>query len=1027
MRYIVQPLSPRAAASPLYAGNDGRTFTISSLASGLALVDKGDGVGITQERWTGDALQHWRVISMGDGTHRIENVGSGRVLFVPNYSKVNGTIIGAETRHGGSNLRFQFTQQASGLFRIDVADSRMSIDLDGGRTNPGAKVQQWPWHGGPNQLWMLGLVDDAYRGSDVGAVVEIFEHPNFSGHSAKLGLGKWPVTDIALGTGDNTVSAIRVPQGVRAILFDSPDLTGTGYVVTGDIANLNQFDNRVSSVAVEPCATIYEHPNYGGRAATLGVGVYQNPRQFGLGNDSISSIRVPRGLMVTLYQHTFTGDYRTYFEDCPNLGSMNDQTSSIVVKAVGVRVPDHAIRFGAHIHLKSHINTYLQALPDSNVRGSGARPEYWEAFEILRAGPTTHRSLLSFGDVVSLKTAHGGPVTARADQTVGWRAGVVGPDEQWQVVRAGNSTHTSFVCVGDRIGLRSLTRNCYLVIEANQDGNVNRAALGPWETFSISQIPVETFRYGDWVQLRTAHGRWVGAEQSGVMKNVATRPQHWEVFQIVNPDDAASRSWVRDSGKVALRSFHNKLLAAEPNGVAIANRDGIGPWETFQLKRGGRQKHPAFISRGDEFAFLSTAHNRFLVAEADGSVNANGNAVGPSETFTLERIPDEAIRYGDQLVLLGTHGRWLTATGDGGLRADSDSVGAAQTFTLVRIVDHQVHTASNGRMVRWDVDTIGLRSSAGLYVVGEADGRANANRGAAATWEAWRFAAPGPTRHMSFLTSGDRMGLLNDTHRRYLSALLDGGTNNRPTWLQSWETFQIFKKDRIPTPAQQIAGNAVAALLATEQATANCSIAVCGVAAGQPIPASSFEVATCLQEACGTDQCGIDYCGADACGAAACGVAAGLIGVCGAAAAGVAICGVDVAGVGVCGAAACGGAIAGIGACGADACVAALCGVANCGAAGCGAAACGADACGAAACGVAAAPAAAALAAACGIDASATVDVHLVAVCAADAAIFDSCGVEVCLTNVCVIDACPVDACAADACAIDIIPIIPGI
>lgn len=61
----------------------------------------------------------------------------------------------------------------------------------------------------------------------------------------------------------------------------------------------------------------------------------------GIANDVISSVKVPRGLKVTLYEHDINwyNGGRTYVitADVPNLGNvwMNDVVSSIKVEYIG--------------------------------------------------------------------------------------------------------------------------------------------------------------------------------------------------------------------------------------------------------------------------------------------------------------------------------------------------------------------------------------------------------------------------------------------------------------------------------------------------------------------------------------------------------------------------------------------------------------------------------------------------------------------------------------------------------------------
>lgn len=82
-------------------------------------------------------------------------------------------------------------------------------------------------------------------------------------------------------------------------------------------------------------ATFYEHCDYQGQSWTLGPGEYPFVGNFGIANDSISSIRSPPGLRVTLYEHdNFQGRAAAIVGDIPCLTNINfnDGASSIKVE-----------------------------------------------------------------------------------------------------------------------------------------------------------------------------------------------------------------------------------------------------------------------------------------------------------------------------------------------------------------------------------------------------------------------------------------------------------------------------------------------------------------------------------------------------------------------------------------------------------------------------------------------------------------------------------------------------------------------
>lgn len=88
-----------------------------------------------------------------------------------------------------------------------------------------------------------------------------------------------------------------------------------------------------------PRVTVYQHCGYKGYRVSLSVGSYTTSqlRRLGVRNDDLSSIRVPRGLKVTLYRHdNFEGRSWRLYQDCPCFdkycGVCNDCVSSIIVQ-----------------------------------------------------------------------------------------------------------------------------------------------------------------------------------------------------------------------------------------------------------------------------------------------------------------------------------------------------------------------------------------------------------------------------------------------------------------------------------------------------------------------------------------------------------------------------------------------------------------------------------------------------------------------------------------------------------------------
>jgi hypothetical protein len=80
--------------------------------------------------------------------------------------------------------------------------------------------------------------------------------------------------------------------------------------------------------------TIYEHANFQGQSQVLPKGRYDDAaHQLSFGNDIVSSLQVPQGLVARLYEHYhFQGRFIDIAEDTPIISQFwNDRTSSIIV------------------------------------------------------------------------------------------------------------------------------------------------------------------------------------------------------------------------------------------------------------------------------------------------------------------------------------------------------------------------------------------------------------------------------------------------------------------------------------------------------------------------------------------------------------------------------------------------------------------------------------------------------------------------------------------------------------------------
>jgi uncharacterized protein YbdZ (MbtH family) len=191
-----------------------------------------------------------------------------------------------------------------------------------------------------------------------GYQVSIYSDANYRGAVQMLDEGWYNIEKLRIG--NDTLSSLRVPAGWRVTLFEHGDFKGRSMTLRSDCSYVgNDFNNQTSSIRVErgnsmppvhppvyPPApapnkhqvSIYSDANYRGAVQMLEKGWY-NVDKLRIGNDVLSSLRVPAGWRVTLFEHRdFKGRSKVLRSDCSYIGDdFNDLTSSIRVEFIGIK------------------------------------------------------------------------------------------------------------------------------------------------------------------------------------------------------------------------------------------------------------------------------------------------------------------------------------------------------------------------------------------------------------------------------------------------------------------------------------------------------------------------------------------------------------------------------------------------------------------------------------------------------------------------------------------------------------------
>lgn len=483
MKYIVQPVFLGSANTP--GLTPGKTYTIAAAHSGKVMAVRNNTIQIEQQNWDEDTDQQWQIEALdGDnvGFFRIKNVGASKYLDLDSGSKKDGAKIQVWDWNGNHNQQWKVNFLEDGTFSIISRASGKPLDVSGKQQKQGAIVHQWTWYGGDNQRWRLSTLQDVNGLYAFNPRVTIYEHVDYDGQSQELGIGSYNIRELSIG--NDKLSSINIPDGVRVTLYEHADFKGNTFVLTENNPNVDHFNERTSSILVESVVTIAENSSFGGKKQYLGVGKYK-PGDLTIGDKKLSSIKVPFGMVAYLYERAdFKGRMWAYTENEDFLAKFNDKVSSIIVRMSGIPIPESALKFGSKIYLHGYHGKYLRATPEGKAFFDAPHRKSWEELEIVRAGSTKLRNNLSFGDKIALKTGHGTYLTATADGQLNCGATQIGDMEKFEVVRSGPSLHGSFVSLGDTIALRSHFDKL-VVAEENGDANANRTHMQPWERFII--------------------------------------------------------------------------------------------------------------------------------------------------------------------------------------------------------------------------------------------------------------------------------------------------------------------------------------------------------------------------------------------------------------------------------------------------------------------------------------------------------------------------------------------------------------
>lgn len=188
-----------------------------------------------------------------------------------------------------------------------------------------------------------GDIDAAFRLSspggtyDTGPKITLHDGTNYSGASQSFLPGYHSASGGDFDTiGDNRTSSIKIPPGLIVEAWVAGVDDPRTYFGTSQPSLASPYNNSISAISVERAVTVYRESSQWGVSQTFRRGEWKaNAGHFNvIGNDQISSLYVPPGLVAELCTSESGGTCQTFEGSVNYVGdALNDKTSMIRVKA----------------------------------------------------------------------------------------------------------------------------------------------------------------------------------------------------------------------------------------------------------------------------------------------------------------------------------------------------------------------------------------------------------------------------------------------------------------------------------------------------------------------------------------------------------------------------------------------------------------------------------------------------------------------------------------------------------------------
>lgn len=158
--FVLYPQSTTAATRALLPyGRFSLQSSLSNLCLDLTGTGLADGDGVVQANCAGTDRQRFDLSLAADGSYRLRNVASGKVLDVTGAATTAGAVLQQWPDADGANQHFAALANGAAI-QLKAQHSGLCLDLTAERTDAGAPIQQWECGSGKaNQLWRLITTD----------------------------------------------------------------------------------------------------------------------------------------------------------------------------------------------------------------------------------------------------------------------------------------------------------------------------------------------------------------------------------------------------------------------------------------------------------------------------------------------------------------------------------------------------------------------------------------------------------------------------------------------------------------------------------------------------------------------------------------------------------------------------------------------------------------------------------------------------------------------------------------------------